>query len=66
MAITVTALSGQHLNPHAFRFSRTQREAGLEWFSWEGRLRPQRPLFHDIVIGGLLAIAAIAAAIFLI
>jgi len=56
MAISIRASNGHYLNHHTFRFARTQREAGLEWFAWEGRLRP---LSRDIAIGGVITAAAI-------
>jgi hypothetical protein len=58
MSSTVSASSGHYSNRHTLRFSRTQREAGLEWFDWENRLRP---LSHDIanIAIGVIAAAAI-------
>src|ERR1022692_2951827 len=64
MATSVSALKGQYLNHHTFRFARTQREAGLEWFDWEHRLKPLRPLSHDIAIS-VVAVAAIVMAFLL-
>jgi hypothetical protein len=57
MAFTFSAPNGHHL-----RFARTQREAGLEWCDWEGRLEPLRPLYRDVVIVAIGILAAIAIA----
>jgi hypothetical protein len=52
------------MNHHTFRFARTQKEVGLEWFDWEHRLKPLRPLSHDLALGAM-AIAAIVTAFLL-
>ena len=65
MAITITASNGQYLNHHTFRFARTQKEAGLEWFDWEHRLKPLRPLSHDLALGVTAAVAIVATLLLL-
>lgn len=41
---------------------RTQREAGIDWRGWEGRLHPQRPWLSIIAI----TLAATAGSFFLL
>ena len=53
----IAAMGGQYFDHHIFRIARTQREAGLEFFGWENRLKPARPLFYDIsVIAAAVAV----------
>lgn len=55
----IPAVSGEYLDPRSLRFARTQREAGIEHLEWEGRIKPLRPLSHDVVVGlGLVVTAA--------
>jgi hypothetical protein len=51
MANHIRALNGEYLNHHTFRIARTQREAGLDWFGWESRLKPLRPISYDVAAG---------------
>jgi hypothetical protein len=61
---SITALRGEYLDTKAFRFSRNQRDAGIEHLEWEGRIKPLRPLFHDFAFGlGALVAAGIAIAL---
>ena len=67
MPKSISALNGQYLNHHIFRVAHTQREAGLEFFGWERRLKPLRPLFHDIsfACAAIAAVVAFACYVFL-
>jgi hypothetical protein len=58
-------LRGEYFDPQTFRIARTQREAGIDQFGWESRIRPLRPLSYDIGLG-IGAVMAIGAACFLI
>jgi hypothetical protein len=60
MAKCIPAMGGQYLNHHNFRTPRNQRDAGLEFFGWEKRLRPRRPLLHDLCFAGALLLTAAA------
>jgi len=61
MSKCISAMGGQYLNHHTFRTARNQREAGLEFFGWEKRLRPRRPLLQDFCFAGALLFTAAAA-----
>jgi hypothetical protein len=61
MSIAITALRGEYLDTRNFRFSRNQRDAGIEHLTWEGRMKPIRPLSVDIAVGlGVISAAATA------
>jgi hypothetical protein len=64
MSTQIAALSGEYLDPKSFRFARTQREAGIEHLEWEDRMKPLRPLSHDVVLG-LSLVATAAACLFI-
>jgi hypothetical protein len=61
MPKSIAAMGGQYLDHHIFRIARTQREAGVEFFGWENRIKPLRPLFYDIAVAGALLTAAAAS-----
>lgn len=63
MNTPITALSREHTGPKDFRMSRSQREAGIDWRDWESRMKPLRPLWHEIAASLFLAIF-IAAVLF--
>jgi hypothetical protein len=48
MNTQITALTGEYLDPRDMRFCRTQHEAGIAHLRWEKRLKPLRPLSHDL------------------
>jgi len=64
MTTQITALRGEYLDPKFLRFARTQREAGIEHLEWEDRIKPLRPLSHDVMLG--LGLVATAAACFIL
>ena len=65
MTTHIAALNAQYLNPNIFRFARTQRDAGIELFDWECRLKPLRSISQDIGVGiGAAALAAGATAVY--
>lgn len=49
-------------DPRDWRFSRTQREAGIEHLKWEARIRPVRPLWFFVIAAGCWALFALAIA----
>ena len=57
MTKSVPAMGGQNLDHHAFRVARTQREAGLEFFGWERRLKPAWPPYYDVTFAAVLLLA---------
>ncbi len=59
MSSAITALRGEYLDTRNFRFSRNQRDAGIEHLQWEDRIKPLRPIYQDVLIGaGLVSLAA--------
>jgi len=68
MTTHIAALNGPYLNPNMFRFARTQRDAGIELFDWECRLKPLRSISQDIGvgIGAAALVAATTAAYFVL
>jgi hypothetical protein len=64
MSTPVMAMHSEYLDPKAFRFARNQREAGIEHLQWEERIKPLRPLSHDIAAG--ICVVAVAAACLLV
>jgi hypothetical protein len=61
MTNQIAGLSGEYLSPKTLRFSRTQEEAGISYLPWESRLKPLRPLSHDIALGlGVVSTIAVA------
>jgi hypothetical protein len=61
----IMAMGSQYVDPNALRFARNQREAGIEHLEWEGRIRPLRPIFYDVVLaGGIMIGLSVALGIF--
>jgi hypothetical protein len=60
-----SALAGEYFDPQTFRIARTQREAGIEHFDWEGRIRPLRSLSYDMGLGLGVVMAIGAACLFI-
>jgi hypothetical protein len=60
MNTPIVAVCGQYVDPNNLRFARNQREAGIEHLEWEKRIRPLRPIAHDIALG-LGVVSAIVA-----
>jgi len=50
-APTAIAPSRDFVNLRILRFSRNQREAGIDHLQWEDRIKPMRPLTYDIGVG---------------
>lgn len=54
-------LSRDYFDPKSLRLSRNQREAGIEHLEWADRVRPLRPLTHDIGFGVSIAVGLLFA-----
>jgi len=61
MSIQIAAQCGAYLNSRDLRFPRNQEEAGISHLQWEGRLKPLRPMSHDVAMGiGVFSTIAVA------
>ena len=60
----ILAMGSQYLDPNSLRFARTQREAKIEHLEWESRIRPLRPIYHDVALAGGAFVAFIALCAF--
>ncbi|HEY8698100.1 MAG TPA: hypothetical protein VIM02_10805 [Rhizomicrobium sp.] len=65
MTTAIIAQRGEYLDIRNLRFSRNQRDAGIEHLEWENRIKPLRPISYDIALGLCLTLLAASTMLFL-
>ena len=65
MSSAIIAQRGEYLDIRNLRFSRNQRDAGIEHLEWENRIKPLRPLSHDLVLAACVLMLAASTMLFI-